>query len=179
MRTSYSLGNNITFSYPKREIQTDTGVIKLGGREANIMLLLLESPNTLLSKQFINDEVWGNILVAETSLTKAISNIRKALAHHLDINCELKTFPKQGYMLAIDNDVLEPTVISDEALHSESISPNYALISESEAPLSELSGERKASFFGALGLLPVAFVAFSASIVTVLAEVAAVRLHLF
>ena len=179
MKTSYSLGHNTTFSYPKREIQTDTDVTKLGGREAYILLMLLESPNTLLSKQFINDEAWGNILVAETSLTKAISNIRKALAHHLDINCELRTFPRQGYMLAMDNDVFEPIVISDEALHSESTTPNCTLVSESEVPLSELGVKRQASFLGTFDLLPVVFIAFLASITTVLAQVVAVRLHLF
>ena len=141
--------------------------------------MLLDSPNTLLSKQFINDEVWGNILVAETSLTKAISNIRKALAHHLDINCELKTFPKQGYMLVIDHEVLEPTLTLDEALYSELTSPENALISKSKAPLPKLSDENKSSFFGGLEILPATFIAFSASFSTVLAEVLAKKLHLF
>lgn len=59
MKMYYSLGEDINFCYQRREIQAKSKVIKLGGRESNILLLLLDNPNVILSKDFINKRVWG------------------------------------------------------------------------------------------------------------------------
>ncbi|MDR5014416.1 MULTISPECIES: winged helix-turn-helix domain-containing protein [Aeromonas] len=180
MRTSYPLGQNATFCYPKREIQTEAGITKLGGRESNILLLLLDTPNTLLSKQFINDKVWGNVLVAETSLTKAISNIRKALALHSDIDCELKTFPRQGYMLAVEGEgnALLSSTYSDTVTFEE---PAVYRVHEPEALVAPGSSHQAhmAASLSKHGLVHIAITAFSASIITVLAEILTAKMHLF
>ncbi|MDN4719585.1 hypothetical protein QYZ43_21250 [Vibrio parahaemolyticus] len=57
----------------------------------------------------------GDVLVAETSLTKAISNIRKALSKYSKISCELKTFSKQGYVLVMENDLKEANDQTNES----------------------------------------------------------------
>ena len=59
--------------------------------------------NELVSKEQIHQNVWGKVLVSETSLTKAISNLRKCLAQLDSLSCEIKTIPKAGYMLVCDN----------------------------------------------------------------------------
>lgn len=43
--------------------------------------------------------MWGKVLVSETSLTKSVSNLRKYLALFDGVTCEIKTVPKEGYML--------------------------------------------------------------------------------
>ncbi|TOE84574.1 hypothetical protein CGJ34_08460 [Vibrio parahaemolyticus] len=179
MTTSYFLGHNIVFCYQRREIKSNTNLIKLGGRESNILLLLLESPNTLLSKAFINDNVWGNILVAETSLTKAVSNIRKALANFPNINLELKTFPKQGYMLVAEMEILKSAAISGSEVKTENEVSKYTLMSEMATPKIANANQVNTSFFWHSSLWQVTLIALLASISTVFFEAIISRFNIF
>lgn len=79
MLRNYLLGNQVIFDTLKREVLTTDKIISLGGREASILKLLCENANTVITKEEINDKVWGKVFVSETSLTKAISNLRKSL----------------------------------------------------------------------------------------------------
>lgn len=179
MITSYILGHNVTFCYQRRELKSDANVLKLGGRESSILLLLLESPNTLLSKTFINDNVWGNILVAETSLTKAVSNIRKSLAHFPNISCELKTFPKQGYMLVTESDIRKSPSISDNDIYNKNEMLECTLASEMVHPRVESVNKYNTPFFGYSSLLQMTLIAFIASLITVFLEAIISKFHLF
>ncbi|MFW7525787.1 winged helix-turn-helix domain-containing protein [Vibrio ostreicida] len=106
MERNYVLGNQVIFDILKREIVATDQMVNLGGREAAILKLLCERSNKVISKDEIHEQVWGKVLVSETSLTKAISNLRKSLALFIDLACEIKTVPKEGYMLIIDDDAV-------------------------------------------------------------------------
>ncbi|EJL6463947.1 winged helix-turn-helix domain-containing protein, partial [Vibrio cholerae] len=99
----YFLGNGITFDALKREIKVNKQLLRLGGRESEILKLLCENPNMVLTKEDIHIKIWGSIYVSETSLTKAISNLRKALSAIEDLCFEIKTIPKEGYILISDS----------------------------------------------------------------------------
>lgn len=90
------------FDVLRREISTDKHVVSIGGREAVILKLLCDNVNRVLSKEEIQERVWGKVFVSETSLTKAISNLRKSLAQFDSLACEIKTISKEGYMLILD-----------------------------------------------------------------------------
>lgn len=96
---NYVLGNRIVFDILKREIVSPELNISLGGRESEILKLLCLHANEVIDKTDIHEKVWGKVLVSETSLTKAISNLRKALTKFQALACEIKTIPKEGYML--------------------------------------------------------------------------------
>lgn len=102
MLRNYLLGNQVIFDTLKREVLTTDKIISLGGREAAILKLLCENANTVIAKEEINDKVWGKVFVSETSLTKAISNLRKSLQLIEGVMCEIKTIPKEGYMLILE-----------------------------------------------------------------------------
>ncbi|EGR0205830.1 helix-turn-helix domain-containing protein [Vibrio vulnificus] len=176
MKMYYSIGDGVEFCYQRREIQTSSDVTKLGGREADILLLLLEFPNVVLSKSFINERVWGDVLVAETSLTKAISNIRKALSKYSKISCELKTFSKQGYVLVIENDLEEASELTKQ---SEFKNPNPLVENSSAQKLRSANREHNTSSFWSTNFFQMTLIAFSTSIITVTAELIAFKLHLF
>ncbi|WP_052441955.1 winged helix-turn-helix domain-containing protein [Vibrio hyugaensis] len=176
MKIYYLLGKDIKFCYQRREIQANSEVTKLGGRESNILLLLLEYPNVILSKSFINERVWGDVLVAETSLTKAISNIRKAFSNYSNINCELKTFSKQGYMLVMENNFEETSDVTND---SELKNPNSLMENSAAQKLRSVNSEHHTFSFWSTNFLQMALIAFSTSIITVTAELIAFKLHLF
>ncbi|NRD72555.1 winged helix-turn-helix domain-containing protein [Shewanella sp. VB17] len=105
MGRNYILGNQVVFDKLKREITDKDTVVNIGGREAAILSMLYDNGNQVLRKDEINQHVWGKVFVSETSLTKAVSNLRKSLAQFNDISCEIKTIPKEGYMLIIDHSI--------------------------------------------------------------------------
>ncbi|MPY23332.1 helix-turn-helix domain-containing protein [Shewanella psychropiezotolerans] len=102
MTRNYALGNQMIFDVLKRQISAGKQIINIGGREAAILKLLCDKENRVISKDEINDKVWGKVFVNETSLTKAISNLRRSLAQFDSLACEIKTIPKEGYMLILD-----------------------------------------------------------------------------
>ncbi|MBD1196679.1 winged helix-turn-helix domain-containing protein [Vibrio cholerae] len=114
MLRNYLLGNQVIFDTLKREVLTTDKIISLGGREAAILKLLCENANTVITKEEINDKVWGKVFVSETSLTKAISNLRKSLQLIDGVMCEIKTIPKEGYMLILEGENLGLMVTEDE-----------------------------------------------------------------
>ncbi|TOG61299.1 transcriptional regulator, partial [Vibrio parahaemolyticus] len=78
-----------------------------------MLKLLCENANVVISKEDIQDKVWGKVLVSETSLTKAISNLRKSLQMLEGVMCEIKTIPKEGYMLILEDENLGLMVTED------------------------------------------------------------------
>ncbi|EGQ7740986.1 winged helix-turn-helix domain-containing protein [Vibrio parahaemolyticus] len=113
MLRNYLLGNQVIFDTLKREVISPEQIISLGGRESAILKLLCENANVVISKEDIQDKVWGKVLVSETSLTKAISNLRKSLQMLEGVMCEIKTIPKEGYMLILEDENLGLMVTED------------------------------------------------------------------
>ncbi|AQP37767.1 winged helix-turn-helix domain-containing protein [Vibrio anguillarum] len=99
MERNYTLGKEVIFDALKCEILADEKIVSLGSRDGAILKLLCEQSNTVVLKEEIHEQVWGKVLVSETSLTKAVSNLRKHLSLFDGVTCEIKTVPKEGYML--------------------------------------------------------------------------------
>jgi len=106
MTRMYTLGSNIVFDTLKRQIVSDLFSVNVGGREAVILQFLLENVNKVISKDDIQEKAWGSIYVSETSLTKAISNLRKSFAQFDGLTCEIKTISKEGYILILDEGII-------------------------------------------------------------------------
>ena len=79
MERNYTLGKEVIFDALKCEILADEQIVSLGSRDGAILKLLCEQSNTVVLKEEIHEQVWGKVLVSETSLTKAVSNLRKHL----------------------------------------------------------------------------------------------------
>ncbi|MGR5236555.1 winged helix-turn-helix domain-containing protein [Vibrio alfacsensis] len=113
--------------------QSDNEVVRLGSNESRILLLLTERPNEVLTRHELHEFVWREqgFEVDDSSLTQAISTLRKMLKDSTKSPEFVKTVPKRGYQLICAVERLSP-------LCSDTPSAQEDLDSESEAPVVDL-----------------------------------------
>jgi DNA-binding winged helix-turn-helix (wHTH) protein/Flp pilus assembly protein TadD len=92
-------------------------ITNLRAKNAQLLLFLLTSDNQLCSKEELYSEVWGDIIVQDSSLSKSINELRVILGDSAKKPNFIKTWPKKGYQfLASVNHV--------EKIHLETKSKN-------------------------------------------------------
>lgn len=76
-------------------------IIRLGSNESRILWLLAQRPNEVISRNDLHDFVWREqgFEVDDSSLTQAISTLRKMLKDSTKSPQYVKTVPKRGYQL--------------------------------------------------------------------------------
>ncbi len=72
---------------------------RLGSNESRILLMLSERPNQVISRDELHEFVWRDqgFQVDDSSLTQAISTLRKLLNDSTKAPQYVKTVPKRGY----------------------------------------------------------------------------------
>ncbi|PSV28832.1 transcriptional regulator [Photobacterium sp. GB-27] len=107
-------------------------LIRLGSNESRALSLLIEDPSLIITRQRIHDYVWREqgFEVDDSSLTQAISTLRKALKDSTKSPAFVKTVPKRGYQIIatvdpyVDEEGMDSNVAAQETLpHPEHISP--------------------------------------------------------
>lgn len=102
--TKFNLANRFIFD-PNTNSLTDkeceNELIRLGSNESRILLLLCEKPSEIVSRNDLHDFVWRKqgFEVDDSSLTQAISTLRKLLKDSTKSPMFVKTVPKRGYQL--------------------------------------------------------------------------------
>ncbi|MGL5006264.1 MAG: winged helix-turn-helix domain-containing protein [Plesiomonas sp.] len=134
MERIYSLGNGVIFDSLKNQIAKNSDIISLGSREAAILKLLCDHKNQIVNKTDLHDYVWGKVYVSETSLTKAISNLRRSLSLFQLSSSEIKTVPKEGYIF-IYEDLPEPE--NNPLLQKQNDNQDYLISSLSQQELTK------------------------------------------
>tara|TARA_Y100000588_G_scaffold276749_1_gene293192 strand:+ start:23 stop:901 length:879 start_codon:yes stop_codon:yes gene_type:complete len=81
--------------------QSGNEVVRLGSNESRILLMLSERPNEVLTRHELHEFVWRDqgFEVDDSSLTQAISTLRKMLKDSTKSPEFVKTVPKRGYQL--------------------------------------------------------------------------------
>lgn len=81
--------------------QSEDEVVRLGSNESRILLMLCERPNEVITRHELHEFVWREqgFQVDDSSLTQAISTLRKMLKDSTKSPQFVKTVPKRGYML--------------------------------------------------------------------------------
>ncbi|MGL6260992.1 winged helix-turn-helix domain-containing protein [Vibrio sp. WXL103] len=81
--------------------QVDEQTIRLGSNESRILLLLAQRPNEIVTRAELHEFVWREqgFEVDDSSLTQAISTLRKMLNDSTKNPQFVKTVPKRGYQL--------------------------------------------------------------------------------
>ncbi|MDP5254289.1 MULTISPECIES: transcriptional regulator [unclassified Vibrio] len=81
--------------------QSDEESSRLGSNEGRILLLLCQNPNDVITRQELHEFVWREqgFEVDDSSLTQAISTLRKSLKDSTRSPIYIKTVPKRGYQL--------------------------------------------------------------------------------
>ena len=89
------------FSIEDLDVQSADGTSAgLRPQSVKVFNYLAQHRDRVVTRQEVEDNVWGDAVVTDESLTKCISEIRKALGDHN--RTILKTFPKRGYQLVAD-----------------------------------------------------------------------------
>ena len=113
--------------------QNGNEVVRLGSNESRILLMLAERPNEVITRNELHEFVWREqgFEVDDSSLTQAISTLRKMLKDSTKSPEFVKTVPKRGYQLISTDERLSP-------LSSDSISELDEQEEENEAPVVDL-----------------------------------------
>lgn len=117
--TKFNLANRFTFDPNTNSLtdkESDNEVIRLGSNESRILLLLAEKPNEVVSRNELHDFVWREqgFEVDDSSLTQAISTLRKLLQDSTKSPQYVKTVPKRGYQLICPVERALPQVTRDD-----------------------------------------------------------------
>ncbi len=129
----FNLANRFIFdpnSNSLIDINNDDEVIRLGSNESRILLLLAENPLQVVTRNELHDFVWREqgFEVDDSSLTQAISTLRKMLNDSTRSPEFVKTVPKRGYQLICDVEahLHESPSIAPEPKAIEEYSPENA-----------------------------------------------------
>ncbi|TGS16843.1 response regulator [Mesorhizobium sp. M2E.F.Ca.ET.209.01.1.1] len=118
-----------------RQLLLDGNPCEIGGRAFDLLMLLLRSRGSIVSKEEIFDAVWPSMVVEECNLRFQIGSLRRALGDHRDM---IKTIVRRGYMLVQQGaaEEIEPATPSTARtrmpLGSEMEKPYVALIEDED-----------------------------------------------
>ena len=79
------------------QISRDGSLIKLEPKTMDVLVYLVRHPNTVISREELLDVVWADSFVAENTLSRTISRLRKALGDDWQQPRFLETISKTGY----------------------------------------------------------------------------------
>jgi DNA-binding winged helix-turn-helix (wHTH) protein len=80
-----------------RRLARDGEVLELNARYLDALVLMVEEPGKLISKDRFMDEVWRGIPVTDEALTQCIKSLRKLLGDDAARPRFIETVPKHGY----------------------------------------------------------------------------------
>ncbi len=139
--TKFLLAKRFTFDPNSNSLidqQNRNEVIRLGSNESRILLMLAERPNEVITRNELHEFVWREqgFEVDDSSLTQAISTLRKMLKDPTKSPEFVKTVPKRGYQLISSVELMNPLCselnLETDALSSDpdSLSPDNESASE-------------------------------------------------
>ncbi|WP_339720699.1 winged helix-turn-helix domain-containing protein [uncultured Paraglaciecola sp.] len=96
-----------------------------------LLLLFVDHPNSIISRQDILDKLWENSLVTDNAINKMVANLRKLLSDDAQNPRYIQTIPKRGYRL-----ICEVSTLQD---------PNSILIDQPKGEQSEKTANNQPS----------------------------------
>ncbi|XAW90145.1 transcriptional regulator [Vibrio sp. CDRSL-10 TSBA] len=110
--TKFILADRFTFDPTSNSLvdkEADNENVRLGSNESRILLLLSQRPNEVITRNELHDFVWREqgFEVDDSSLTQAVSTLRKMLKDSTKSPQFVKTVPKRGYQLIAEVEQLE------------------------------------------------------------------------
>lgn len=90
---------NFIVSPSSRSIQIDGKRVSLGSRAFDLLVVLLSSPGSIVSKGEIIDYVWPSTVVEESNLRVQMNQVRRVLGNYADA---IVNVPGRGYLFAAE-----------------------------------------------------------------------------
>jgi len=79
-----------------------------------LLLLFVNQPNTIISRQDILDDLWAGSLVTDNAINKLVANLRKVLTDDPKKPRYIQTVPKRGYRLICEVNLLESVNLAEK-----------------------------------------------------------------
>ncbi|ELL4669162.1 transcriptional regulator [Vibrio fluvialis] len=135
--TKFILADRFTFDPTSNSLvdkDTDNENVRLGSNESRILLMLSQRPNEVITRNELHDFVWREqgFEVDDSSLTQAISTLRKMLKDSTKSPQFVKTVPKRGYQLIATVESVQPDASKDPDAIEQSDESYSSAVSPSE-----------------------------------------------
>ncbi|MCE7602703.1 winged helix-turn-helix domain-containing protein [Vibrio fluvialis] len=135
--TKFILADRFTFDPTSNSLvdkDTDNENVRLGSNESRILLMLSQRPNEVITRNELHDFVWREqgFEVDDSSLTQAISTLRKMLKDSTKSPQFVKTVPKRGYQLIATVESVQPDASKDPDAIEQSDESYSSTVSSSE-----------------------------------------------
>lgn len=89
--------------YPElNRLRDDNSVVQLEPKAALVLTCLVEHAGKLVTRQYLLDTAWPDVVVSDDALTQVIIKLRKALGDSSRKPRYIQTIPKRGYCLLAD-----------------------------------------------------------------------------
>ena len=89
-----------TFCYNNNELRTRSSRVLITSRQADILRLLTKNIGNVVSKEMIQEAVWGNVSYANSlAVNVQMTYLRHALQH--DVTIKIESLKKKGYVLSV------------------------------------------------------------------------------
>jgi DNA-binding winged helix-turn-helix (wHTH) protein/tetratricopeptide (TPR) repeat protein len=95
-RISYEFGS-FQVNSGEREVRREGKPLPLTPKVFDILLVLIQNPGRILTKDEIMKQVWPDTIVEESNLARNVSTLRKALGEEPDQPQYIETIPWRGY----------------------------------------------------------------------------------
>lgn len=117
----YLLGERFVFSPSDSslvDLYENDELIRLGSNECRVLMVLIEEPHAIVTRNRIHDFVWRKqgFEVDDSSLTQSISTLRKSLKDSTKTPMFVKTVPKRGYQVICSVEVYNDQVVDIPAV---------------------------------------------------------------
>ena len=98
---AYRFGET-TFIYSNNELRTRSSRVLITSRQADILRLLARNMDNVVSKEMIQETVWGTVNYANSlAVNVQMTYLRRALQH--DATVRIESIKKKGYVLRINS----------------------------------------------------------------------------
>ncbi len=85
-------------------IESAAGRFSMESKVMDVLAVLVENPNTVMTREALIDQVWGVEHGGDERLSRAISILRKALGDIRGQHSHIETIPRKGYRLIAELD---------------------------------------------------------------------------
>lgn len=124
------------------EITGPGGVHHVHPKVMDVLVCLAEQPGKVIQRDAILDQVWGHRHGSDKSLTRCISELRRALDDRIAESRIIETVPKRGYRLVVSREALDEPGESTGSLSAPTRKPSIAVL-----PFVNMSGDPKQDYF--------------------------------
>lgn len=117
LQAGFRIGQYLIEPRQNRIVRADTEV-RLESRVMDVLVCLAAHAGEVVSRETLNEQVWGHLVVTDQAVTNCISELRHLLGDDRSANRVIETIPKRGYRLAAPVQLARAEPLEDRSLQA-------------------------------------------------------------